>query len=492
MKCLAPLACLFAGPVAAQCTTSAPPFAGTPMFVSMSEASGNFPLGLLKCEGFGNAPIAWPVSTAPDFNFEVVLRALLTLSCSVPQNSPLPDIDALSLGTDWILATLDGTGTVSVPAQRWGALTFTVSPDSVGAGGTAGAAIRAESSAAEGPGADVFSYVLPGSVMPAHLLGRTLRAQDSLELGLPRARLSIDALDQYVSLYRADPLLISRGVLSPTPTLFFSVTAATLNRVPASWWANRPRSGAVIFATTWIPTARKWSCVQPWRSARELGLQDCEDVDALALDLARGHILFSTARSGCTAQASEIMYGWLATDGDPTPVAYKLPGGQPVSDAAGIGTGDDVKAICSLDPLAPLRGTSNTPNTERIATGSPGTAVLFPGVQRRMDASMFLTCWTGGAAQLETYGLGWPSGGPRPGVAAAYINFPGTGTPPVFLGAFARNPTNSFCGDPRSLRINVPAHVRLLSPAIRVEFAWVGLDTTTNALAQSFPVGLDL
>lgn len=477
--------CLSAA-LAAQCVQSSPPFAGSPLFLSMSEGAVAFPEGLLKCEGFAASPIgAWPASAAPDFNFEVVLRALASPSCSIPSGNPLPDIDALSLGIDWILA--DQSGRVVVPPSRWGALTFAVSPDSVG---TPGSAIRGESTAAEGPGTDVFSYVLPGSTMPTHLVGRTLRAQESGEIGLPRQRLSIDGLDHFIALYRSDPMLLSSGLLSPTPTLYFSVTAATISRVPAPWWGNGPRSGAVIFSTTWNPAARKWSCVQPWRLPRQLGLQDCEDLDALALDLAHGHILFSTAQGGCVTQPDQIMHGWLATDGDPTPVPYTTNGTNTVSASAGIGTSDDVKAICSLDPLAPLR--SNVPNTERVATGTPNTTVMFPNIPRRLESTMFMTCWSGGPATIESYGLGWVRGTPVGGAIAAYLQVPGSGAPPVFVGAFARDTNNPICGDPKALRLPLPPHLRLQFPAVRVEIAWVGLDPTVNGLGQSFPVGLDL
>ena len=483
----------------AQCVQqSSPPFAGAPLFFSMDgpTAPAATALGLFKCEGFTNVPPApWSAAFAPEFNLDIAFRNLLTPSCSVGSTALLPDVDAVSIGMDWILSDTDGN--VVVPANRWGAVSFTVSRNSRGRAGTP---IRLEADQAEGAGTDVFTYALPGSVLPAHLLGVAKRLHDGPEMGLTRTPMTIDALDQFIPLYRTDAVI--RGLITATPTLYFSVTNASLGRVPASWWSGTPPSGATILRTTWSTTARKWGCVTPWRiygriagtNFSHLGLTQCEDVDGLALDLPRGHMLFSTTAGGCVAQPDQIMYLNLATDGDPTPVPYVTQTGTAVSIAAGLLGSDDVKAICSTDPIAPFRqATGGPPNVSRMTMGTPSTVLTFPGIARRMDATSFMACWPGaGPARIVSYGLGWPRG-PAAGAAAAYLTVPGSGLPPTFLAVFARNPAATFCGDPLPpWTLDLPPALRLLTPAVRFEVTWVGLDTVNMLLAQAFPVGIDM
>ncbi len=501
MKVLPLLAApLVAMALPAQCQQSMPPFAGTPMFFSLDgpTAPAGTALALFKCEGFTNVPPApWTAAFAPDFNLDVVFRNLLTSTCSVGPTAALPDVDAVSIGLDWILS--DHNGMVDVPLNRWGALTFTVSRDSLG---RAGSPIRVEADKPEGPGTDVFSYVLPQSRLPGHLVGRTLRAQDGPEIGLAPARTTIDALDQFIPLYRSDAVI--RGLLRPDPTLYFSVTNATLLRVPASWWAGTPPSGATILRTTWDVGRGKWGCVQPWRTYAAiaginfggLGLTQCEDIDGLALDIARSHILISTAvvtNGRCINRPIQILYRSLLTDGDPPPVPYLTQTGTEVATAAGLIGGDDVKAICSVDPIAPLRQTGGAPpNVIRLTTGTPSTVLTFPGIAHRLEGTTFLSCWPGaGPARVRSYGLGWPRG-EAPGLIAAFLTVPGSGLAPTFLVGYARNPVSPFCGDPREWAFDVPAPLRMLVPALRFEVTWVGLDSATGTLAQAFPVGLDL
>lgn len=481
----------------AQCVQqSQPPFAGGQFFFSLDDASAA-PGGLLKCEGFtAAAPTRWPLPaptpTTPDFDLERVMRNLITPSCSVGAASPLPDIDALSLGLDWVLATPDGF--VAVLPNAWGALTFAVDRR---ARGKRGSAIELEAAQPDGPGADLFSYVLRGSVLPHYLVGTTVRAHDAAEMGL-RGTAQIDALDQFIPMYRMDPAVQagSANRLSPTPTMYFSVTTATANRVPAPWWANlapADRTGAVIFQTTWNASARRWGCVQPWRAARDLGITSCEDVDALALEIGRGHLLFSTTAGGCVAR-DQILYLNLNADVAP-PVPYSThteTGDTTVSNDAGLLGTDDVKAICSLDPLTPRRNSAVPFNVLRMTMATPSTSLTFPGIARTLHGTMFLGCYAG-AEELRSYGLGWPDETADAGIAAAFLTLPGMATPPVLLATFARNPRPTYCGDPTPpLTLPIPPHLRLLSPAVRVEISWLALRSSNLHFSQAHPVAIDL
>jgi hypothetical protein len=104
-----------------------------------------------------------------------------------------------------------------------------------------------------------------------------------------------------------------------------------------------------------------------------------------------------------------------------------------------------------------------------------------------------MACWPGGGpAQIRSYGLGWPGRGPATGAVAAYLTIPGSGLTPTLLAVYGRNTTPPFCGDPQAWSLDVPAGLRMMVPALRFEVTWVGLELATFALAQAFPVGVDL
>ncbi len=476
---------------AAAAGQSVAPFAGAPMQISLTGAAGA-PNALLKCEGFAVAPpIVWPAGSGPRFDLDWAFRNLLSVGCSVAAAAPVPDVDAMSIGLDWVLA--DATGHVQVPVGRWGALTFSVAATAMG---TSGSAVANEAAGPDGPGGAMFSYLLPQSVAPAYLVGRTRRAMAQAEIGLPPARGDVDGLDQFIPLYRLDPATASptRGVPAQ-PTLYFSVSNATLARVPASWWGNTPPSGATVFMTTWVSTAQRWGCVSVWKSFRDLGLDQCEDVDALAYDAAQSRLLFSTRidRACRAVPRPQLLFLDPSTDAA-VPTEYVTQTGTPVSDAAGLLRSDEVDAVCSLDPFAPLRG-SNPPkmNTMRVAYGTPEIPLTFGGIPRTLEGSSFLACWPGaGPATLTSYGLGWPGAGPAPGFAAAYATFPGFAVPPILLGGFVRNPASVFEGDPLSVSVPIPAAVRFLTPALRIGVTWVAIEMGTNQLGQAHRVGIDL
>ncbi len=102
------------------------------------------------------------------------------------------DVDAVSIGWDWIVGT--PTGEAVVPPGQWAAITFTVTRPTVG---LPGSLIRAASLEPDGAAADVFAYVLPGSALPPMFVGVPFRAQDSTETSVysPGSPGNLDAHD---------------------------------------------------------------------------------------------------------------------------------------------------------------------------------------------------------------------------------------------------------------------------------------------------------
>ncbi len=264
---------------------------------------------------------------------------------------PYPDIDAMSMGLDFIPA--DSFGVVSIDFGHWNFLAFSVRR---GTAGELGGAINAEVGTAGGNEADFFHYVFRGaSCIPPEFVDRTFKLADSSEVALP-AGSEVDGADLMMSLMPLENAIPGIGLPVcpfPCPVVYYSFTAATLGRVPPTWWNSTPISGATVFSSTWNGTG--WSAPTVAYTPGQLGLQDCEDVDALAIDLydPRGiQILFSATSSGCVVR-DQLMFLQCACDNAiPVPLRYST--GEPVSSRIGIDRSrqeDDVDAICIGDPI---------------------------------------------------------------------------------------------------------------------------------------------
>src|SRR5690606_35745941 len=139
---------------------------------------------LLKHPGLDGKPPA--PGTA--YDLEAILR-----HCGAKERL---DVDAVSLGEDWVIA--DAQGRIQMPNNRWAALTVSVTP---GTKGVAGTPLAAEANR-NGAHSDVFSWTLPGSAVPPEFLG-TARGVDAEEMSFRRE--DIDALDGFVPLFGLHP-----------------------------------------------------------------------------------------------------------------------------------------------------------------------------------------------------------------------------------------------------------------------------------------------
>lgn len=460
-------------------------FHGVPAALSLESAAGVAGDSMLmKGHGFLQvAPPAWPAGNGPIVDLARILANCGGTCCGggLCPGTGL-DVDALSMGLDWILAD-DSTGRIAFPpgVPRWAAITFSVTRGSQGAPGSR---IRAESST-NGAGADVFSWVLPGSAIPAPLVTRTERAHDSTEIdlsGVPNAEL--DALDHFLPLFGLEPGM--RALMPQLPTIFFSVSDATKTRVPCAWWGNTPPSGATILKVSLLPTGA-WGCPTPFKTFRDLALQQGEDLDALAVDLANQRILFSTK----TAGRDEILFLYCGTDSG-TPVPYENPSGNPVSLEIGLGGSDGVDAICAMDPT--LRQTGG-PNPFHFFVGTPRPGLMprppFLEPAPTLSASAFRN-FVNGSTRLDTWMVGWPATGQGQGVAAVFLTFEDTLFPIFGLGPpFLRNHLNPvFAGDPQHFGLVVPPNLSLIN--VRVTFRWFALGMGAGQAAEAWPVRTEL
>lgn len=413
-------------------------------------------------------------TTAPGVDPQFDLQAILA-SHGAPVGT---EVDDFSLGLDWILAD-DQTGAIQVSANRWAAITFSVTNASRGA---AGSRIAAETTATGGAGADVFSYVLPGSVLPPEFVGaaHVERVSDSNESGLGRMPPEVTGLDHFLPLYQLDPSILA--TLPPVVTIYFTLTSqSAMQPQVASWFANTPPSGATILATTQTRTGG-WSAPRVFMTFRDLGLVQGDDVDGLAIDLDNQRILFSL-RGGSLDQ---IMFLYYGTD-VAVPVPYTEPNNTPVSTSIGVLQNDDVDAICSMDPSIRSRGNQLNPMFFFMGTPRPQALPPTPAI-----AATAFRDYLGGNIYMTTYMVGFPpAAGPAPGLAAVFLTFGNTLSPLYPLGpALLRNPTPIWTGDPKRLALPVPAALSLSAAVIT--FRWFTADAATLELAEAWPVQVRL
>jgi hypothetical protein len=398
-----------------------------------------------------------PSGAQPDYRTSAILQGI----------APAPDVDAFSAGLDWVLS--DGDGVVAVPPGHWGALTLSVSRSTVG---VAGGVVAHEVARPDGAAGDVFSYVLPGSTFPPELVDRTMRAQDSTEIsiGHPVADPDLDAHDIMTALLWIENPAIA--VLLPAeqaiPRAYFSVTSGTVGLVPLAWWGGSAPSGATVLTSRWDATARTWSVPAPFLTHADLGLAAGEELDALAVDIVRHEMLFSTK----SPLLDQVLWASFATDAVAVRV-YRTPH-EPVSMRLTLLRTDDVDAICALDPggstlMQMLMGTSQQ---------------VFP-VPTTLSASVFRT-ETLTSVQLVSNAAGWPPSGRGQGVLGCVLAL-GIPSPPWFsITLQARNPTTPVGGDPREGRARVPAAAVL--SGLPVIFDWLAVDQALTSIGTSHGV----
>jgi hypothetical protein len=399
------------------------------------------------------------------------------------------DVDAISLGYDWVVS--DPTGTVAVPPGSWAAITFSVRRTTLGAPGSL---IATEVARPDGAAADVFGYVFPTSNLPPAWVGVPFRSQDSGEIaawfGAPPQG-NIDAHDIFIGILYGDNPLIAATL--PPPTVYFSVTSATAPTIPLTWTAIAGlRNGATVFATTWDPLSMTWSVPFPAFDASTFGISATEDLDALALDLVHGRVLFST--DGLTpppagGPRNQVLYSNL---GSGTNTTYRLPGGTPVTTAIGLGIGpDDIDAICALDP-----GTTTNPSQVRLErmVSSMGNR-LFPA-PTQLDAVAYRRAPGFGQEHLVSLMAGWPPPGtPGPPFSGIAVCAVAIGPAPSawttsnsFLRADPANYYFRFDGHPHKHIISVPPSFS----GINVPFWFVWGAAGPGGFDLTYPVSITL
>lgn len=399
---------------------------------------------------------------------------------------PALDIDDISSGIDDIL--VDSDGMIDVPSFQWSVWSFSMKR---GAVGRPGSKIAIEA-ATGNVGVALFSYVLPGSSLPAPFVGRTERSHSRRDLGIGGIDPDVDAIDMQL-MFGLDQQLTPAGsatatepgfvpLLGSPQRIFFTVSHATRHLVPILWWRGRPPSGASILETSRSAPGGTWSRPALWKEYSDLGLDQNEDIDGLAVEGRLERVLFS-----CVGTArDQFLYADL-TDGT-IPKIVVLPNGNPVGDNIGKAQTDDVDAICTLDPnLTDIYQLPAIGDVFGNTCGAPrdglfGTPEINGSAYRRYE---------GGQIRFDSFMLGWPDAtGPAPALAACFLTTDDNIDPILVGGLHVRDPNSNIPGDPQSKSVVVPPVMALSS--LRFTLRWVQVDWPSGVLSEAWPVQIFL
>lgn len=469
------------------------PFGGLPGVLSLPR-SNPWALNqvLVKHPGFANTPPSDATATGsrtPDFSESALLGGAGGL-----------DIDGLSIGLDWILS--DPNGRVPPPASpsnpnswSWAGFFFTPGHTLVPNGTAPNSAILNERSRVDGAGSDVFFYILRDSQPPGQQpLGQfEIRlVADSPEIvlynGNPSNDTAIDAFDLFAFFYLND---VFSPYLPQPPTVFFSITAASVPSIPPSWSIPAAsQSGATIFKTTWSSSTSSWSTPTVYRSPASLGLAIDNDIDALAVDLLHNpepYFLYSLdanvgPNSGPSA-ATSLSFGRASSNARMTYTDHR---GTAIGDQ--IGTGVNIRSVCDIDPsrdalLRPLVGILKAPP--------------FPwsiGTTRSAAWRDYAATGTGYVDQVRTIlwsdpGCGGLFGpGTRTGAFVLQLEGSSASIGPIFIPGVARGGGAFFSspwrGCPATIDIPLPPGIDLLT----VGFCYYWADLNPSPLTVTLPL----
>lgn len=471
---------LVLGSVCAQMHESRGPLAGAATAVAVDGGLGVGTDAQTRAHrnGFGgNATLVLPpASNPPDLHH---IFQMLGAPAGI-------DVDDISLGRDEVL--VNSSGFLAVPPGSWGVLSFSLRQ---GATGEPNSRIAAEA-ALGSIGSALFSWVLPGSTLPQLLVARTERSHSGRDLGLPVGS-EVDSVDFPVMLGRNQGSL---GLLEPgfgaliafPEEIYFTVSHATRALVPASWWTPYnpafARSGATILVTRRSATGAPWGQPTVHSTWQDLGLDQDDDVDGLAVDAVADKLLFSVVGNAY----DQLLFADRLDDGGGAPIVVKTSTGTPVSDQIGKGQSDDVDAVCTLDPVLGSQG-GPPPGGDDFGSscGAPRSNYLL-GTAPSVHASAFRRR-TGPQTYFDTWMVGWPPNtGPSAGIAVLFMTIGDDTTTLVPVGPIhLRDTTDPVPGNPCTFSWPLPPAPWPLSGA-RVTFRWLAISAGFTEFAEAWPV----
>ena len=420
--------------------------------------------------GFGAPLQQFPVAiVAPD------LQQILAF-----HGAPNLDVDDLSTGRDDIMVS--ATGHTTAPELGWGFFSFSFRD---GAQGMPGSRLQAEPIADRGSA--VFTWILPGSSVPTVLIDRVERSHSRSELAVPPGG-DVDSIDLPLTLGLDQGALLGvepgfQALLPPVAEIYFTVSNASVSLVPTLWWdpGGQPQpSGATIFVTRRAATTNGWTRPQVYKAFFELGLLQGEDIDGLAIDADDDKLIFS-----CVGNArDQLLFVDGNADAPVIPEPVKKPNGTPVSEAVGSAGGDDIDAVCTLDPR--ICGGFYQADDFGASCGTPRDP-FQPGLYPVGISASAFRRFEGGQSFYDTGMIGWPPvTGAGPGFAVLGITIGDAVAPVITAAIAARNPGSAIVGDPQTFAQAIPA--TFILSGMPLTFRWFAIDAAGSEVVQAHPI----
>ena len=242
-----------------------------------------------------------------------------------------------------------------------------------------------------------------------------------------------------------------------------------------------PLSGATVLVTRQPAGVPVWTQPEVYRTFSALGLQQADDIDALAVDATSNQLIIS-----CVGQAyDQLLFIDATTDGTPRPI--KKPGGIPVSTAIGSAGNDDIDAVCTLDPQVRITGSGSqwVPDDFGASCGTPSTGHQTHIYPVGMQAAAFRR-YAGGQSHYDSWMIGWPPNtGRGPGWAILGLTFGETTQPRSTVAILPRDPLRTN-GDPQFFSQAIPPSFVLIG--VPIMFRWFATDAGGSEISQAWPI----
>lgn len=362
---------LFPGVVLAQGNVRGGPFLGLPLH-TLAGSGTIGPLGAPLSVNelyLKRAGVDQDVVPSPPFAGSGIDRPDFSLAAMFGPFSSSIELGAISSGfhtsfTTWLLPPLviEPVPVLSVPANAWGAIFFSVTATS---GGEPGGVVAQEVAAGGSAGGDVFSVILPQGNVPASLqdcidVGSVQLANDSSEMGLQAGGAQeLRDFDPFFTFYEAEGPLPS--FMTSNPWIYFTLPLGVAG-LHTDWYDHTPAlaSPASILRMQWT-LATGWSEPELFLSHLELGLGAGDVIDALAVDELAACVVLSLAGAGPDQQLMVAYSGPLGGINPPDHRARTFlydptaAGPTPLERVTKILDSEhdtDIDAICTVDPNA--------------------------------------------------------------------------------------------------------------------------------------------
>lgn len=244
--------------------------------------------------------------------------------------------------------------------------------------------------------ADIFTYALDGSDLPANFVDLVELAEDAVLAGMgPNQDLAgLDGATMAVWAGMLDSIADTDG----NYMLLFSLSSASIAAAtPAAldyFFGGANPSGAMILGTKWRFDGNEWSWTNPEiaYTPQELQLSDSDEIDGFLYDRGHNRLIYTTMKAPGETDRLWVMIldePLLPTDPDYPGFPryeYSDPTGGLVTDKIGeqIGVEWDIDAICGWDPGTSHIDGGPLETTSRLI-GEPQDT---PGAEPRFHASL--------------------------------------------------------------------------------------------------------